>query len=162
DAMRIAKAANDLFPLEPQSGYDYGALLLASNDPESARRVLEDALGRPGLGAPPGASERSLALNNLGRIELSRGDLAKARSLFKEALGLDRSYPGVYYNLAASDHAAGDAAACADHIETALARDPEGAARDDYLVAGWAYVHTGRVEEAVSILRKGIAAVPNG
>lgn len=162
NALTVARAAHDMFPQEPRAGFDYGAvLMLAKGDPAQARAVLEAALAqKPGL-VPTTAQERALAVGNLGKLALVRGDAAAARELLKQALALDPGHTDFLYDLAAADRKAADPESCRQHLQAALAGDPDGATRDDYLVGSWALTHLDKPSEATTLLRKGIAHLPN-
>lgn len=162
EALAVAKAGNELFPDEPGSGFDYGAILIQTGgDVATARTVIEQALKRTGRFTKPSESDRAGALGNLGRLALARGDSAAARAQFAEAHRLDPANTENLYGLAASEQRLGDAPACLNHIDEALKADPQGAGRDDFLVAAWAKNHTGKPVEASALLRRAIAALPN-
>ena len=161
-AVSVAKAANDMFSDEPQSGFDYGAvLLLTGGDPETARAVLEQSLLRKGGLVPVPKRDRVIALSNLGRIALGKNDVTGARALFEQAVALDTEFPGALYNRALADKLAGDAGACLAHSEQAFARSPQTAAPGDYLIAVWANMQKGRADSAAMILRSAISVFPN-
>jgi len=161
-ALTVAQAANKIFPAEPQSGFDLGAILmLAKADPVAARAVLENALKRTGRFTQPSPSDRALALSNLGRLALSRGEARVARGLFDEGLKLDPESSILLYNAAAADLKLRDAVSCLGHFRAAFARAPGDATRDDYLLGAWAYNQTDRFADAEALLRGAIAKLPN-
>jgi len=162
NALVVARAAHEMFPAEPRAGFDYGAvLMLAKGDPALARTVLEKALAQKPRLAPTTTAERALAIGNLGKLALERGDTAAAREQLKQALTLDASHVGFLYDLVAADRKAADAEACRDHLLAALQQDPEASTRDDYLIGAWAFTHLDRPSEAAMLLRKGIERLPN-
>lgn len=162
EALTVSTAANELFPLEPLSGFDHGAvLLLTQGDAAAARSVLEGALKRPGRFTRTSASDRALALADLARLASARGDGASARTLLVQAVEIDPTNPVLLYELAAVEQKAGDAAASLAHSKEAFAKDPASATRDDYLVASWGFTRAGQTAEAATLLRRGIAALPN-
>jgi tetratricopeptide (TPR) repeat protein len=162
NALAVARTAHELFPSEPRAGFDYGAVLMvAKGDPALARAVLEAALAqKPGL-VPTTTAERALAVGNLGKLALARGDAASARGLLKQALELDPDHTDFLYDLAAADRKAADAEACRQHLTAALERNPDSATRDDFLVGSWALTRLDRPADAATLLRKGAARLPN-
>jgi tetratricopeptide (TPR) repeat protein len=161
NALTVARAAHDMFPSEPRPGFDLGAvLMLAKGDPVEARATLEAALKQEPSLFPTTTPERALAVGNLGKLALARGDAAAARDLLQQALALDPGHTDFLYDLAAADRKAADPEACRRHLQAALEGDPEGATADDYLVGSWAFTRLDRPGDAAALLRKGVARLP--
>jgi len=119
-------------------------------NPGSALRYLEEAFRL--------APDDLTVVNNLGALEMRRGNAARARELFQRALSINPKYAQALYGFANLDAAAGDLSRAVDGVLQAIRANGRNDGFEKHLLQQGLAWASQIPEESILALRDGYAA----
>ncbi|MFL5169558.1 MAG: tetratricopeptide repeat protein [Microvirga sp.] len=151
DALTRLRRATKRRPAHAEAFHELGYLLLSSGRIEEAVTVVEH-----GIQLAPGAVELPLLL---GVVQQGRGDGAKAKAAFAQALAIAPDHPGAHYGMGMVLADDAEYAQSAEHLQRALASNA--ADVQARLKLAVCLLELGRTAEALGNFRAAVHSDPS-